>query len=106
MKNHADVVPAPRVRQFPQAQGAGEGDIVPVVRVVRQFTRARSARDGDGSPEDGSWAVEKLTEGTQAAVFVVRRPDGRCLWQTHLCLVIKLYARTGRPRHWGPSPVR
>jgi O-antigen/teichoic acid export membrane protein len=65
----------------------GEGISASVIRVLQQFTQ---------SSESEAWVIEQLNEGAQASIFVVRRRDGRPIWQTHSNVAVKLY----KPAAW------
>jgi hypothetical protein len=44
-----------------------------------------------GTAGDRSWVMQRLALGGQAAIFLVHRPDGRPVWQTHQQLVVKVF---------------
>jgi hypothetical protein len=52
------------------------------IRVLEQLTR---------SSNDGGWVVEKLDQGIQANVLVIRSITQQPIWQTYRSLVIKVY---------------
>jgi O-antigen/teichoic acid export membrane protein len=60
----------------------GAADRARVIQVLQQLT---GDRDGTG------WAIEQLSQGAQARIYVARRRDGRPVAQTHLDLAVKLY---------------
>jgi RIO-like serine/threonine protein kinase len=56
-----------------------------VSRVLEQFS---------GCEDDGNWIVDRLGQGDQADVFLVRRRNGRPIWQGYGEVVVKLYRTT------------
>ena len=68
-------LPAPAVTEPGEQPGAA-------IRVMQQFT-SDAGRD--------AWLFEHMGAGCQADVFIVRRRDGRPVWQDEARLVVKLY---------------
>ena len=70
-------------RRSPEANPMSSDPISAMaIRALEQFTR---------NSNDGGWIIEKLDQGVQANIFVVRSKTQQPIWQTYRSLVIKVY---------------